>query len=232
MAASEAIQKISRLTPLADVQLMIDAEVKAVTSAQSMCLRVWVARLQSTHWHRAVLPLGARTAGWLGGQRRRNSWSRRLRAIAACAHAIAYRGRTAAAGGNRQCCADRHSESRRRPCGGAHSVLPGDGVLPAGGDSDPAILVPARRRTIALPLILPHFPSSCIARITVREPRIRVIPVRGSGIINAAARLVTAQHRPPRRRRTIGTTAAGAWCRHGCRKRGCNCRNRRDRQRA
>jgi len=31
MAASEAIQKISRLTPLADVQLMIDAEVKAVT---------------------------------------------------------------------------------------------------------------------------------------------------------------------------------------------------------
>src|SRR5215467_15209960 len=31
MAASEAIQKISRLMPLADVQLMIDAEVKAVT---------------------------------------------------------------------------------------------------------------------------------------------------------------------------------------------------------
>src|SRR5262249_61545244 len=31
MAASEARQKISRLMPLADVQLMIDAEVKAVT---------------------------------------------------------------------------------------------------------------------------------------------------------------------------------------------------------
>src|SRR5262244_3798913 len=31
MAASEAIQKISRLTPLADVLLMIDAEVRPVT---------------------------------------------------------------------------------------------------------------------------------------------------------------------------------------------------------
>jgi len=31
MAASEAIQKISRLTPLADVLLTIDAEVKSVT---------------------------------------------------------------------------------------------------------------------------------------------------------------------------------------------------------
>ena len=31
MAASEAIQTISRLTPLTDVLLMIDAEVKSVT---------------------------------------------------------------------------------------------------------------------------------------------------------------------------------------------------------
>ena len=31
MAASEAIQTISRLTPLSDVLLMIDAEVKPVT---------------------------------------------------------------------------------------------------------------------------------------------------------------------------------------------------------
>jgi molybdopterin biosynthesis enzyme len=38
---------------------------------------------------------------------------------------------------------------------------------------------------------LAAFSAAGIARITVREPRIRVLPVRGSGIISAAARLVT-----------------------------------------
>jgi molybdopterin biosynthesis enzyme len=36
------------------------------------------------------------------------------------------------------------------------------------------------------------FSAAGIVRVTVREPRIRVLPVRGSGIISAAARLITA----------------------------------------
>jgi molybdopterin molybdotransferase len=69
------------------------------------------------------------------------------------------------------------------------TINPGDGVLPAGGDCDPAI--PLRRAGERLSLTdLAAFAGAGIARITVREPRIRVLPLRGSGIINAAARLV------------------------------------------
>ena len=39
---------------------------------------------------------------------------------------------------------------------------------------------------------LAAFSAAGIARVTVREPRIRVLPVRGSGIITAAARLIAA----------------------------------------
>ena len=39
---------------------------------------------------------------------------------------------------------------------------------------------------------LAAFSAAGIARITVREPRVRVLPVRGSGIISAAGRLVAA----------------------------------------
>jgi molybdopterin biosynthesis enzyme len=68
-------------------------------------------------------------------------------------------------------------------------INPGDGVLPAGGDSDPAI--PLRRAGERLRATdLAAFAAAGIARITVREPRIRVLPLRGSAIINAAARLV------------------------------------------
>ncbi|MSO68492.1 MAG: molybdopterin-binding protein [Pseudolabrys sp.] len=68
-------------------------------------------------------------------------------------------------------------------------INPGDGVLPAGGDCDLAI--PLRRAGERLSLTdLAAFAAAGIARVTVREPRIRVLPLRGSGIINAAARLV------------------------------------------
>ena len=69
------------------------------------------------------------------------------------------------------------------------TVNPGDGVLAAGGDCDSAI--PLRRAGERLRATdLAAFAAAGIARITVREPRIRVLPLRGSGIINAAARLV------------------------------------------
>jgi molybdopterin molybdotransferase len=69
------------------------------------------------------------------------------------------------------------------------TINPGDGVLPAGGDCDSAI--PLRRAGDRLSLTdLAAFAAAGIARITVREPRIRIVPLRGSGIINAAARLV------------------------------------------
>jgi molybdopterin biosynthesis enzyme len=68
-------------------------------------------------------------------------------------------------------------------------INPGDGVLPAGGDSDPAI--PLRRAGERLRAIdLAAFAAAGLVRIAVREPRVRVLPLRGNGIMNAAACLV------------------------------------------
>jgi len=69
------------------------------------------------------------------------------------------------------------------------TVNPGDGVLSAGGDCDP--LIPLRHAGERLRVTdLAAFAAAGIARVTVREPRIRVLALRGSAIITAAARLV------------------------------------------
>jgi molybdopterin biosynthesis enzyme len=69
------------------------------------------------------------------------------------------------------------------------TVNPGDGVLPAGGDCDPA--VPLRFAGERLRLTdLAAFAAAGLVRVAAREPRIRVLPLRGSGIIVAAARAV------------------------------------------
>jgi molybdopterin molybdotransferase len=68
-------------------------------------------------------------------------------------------------------------------------INPGDGVLPAGGDCDPGI--PLRRTGERLRATdVAAFAAAGLARIAVREPRVRVLPLRGSGVINAAARLI------------------------------------------
>jgi molybdopterin molybdotransferase len=69
------------------------------------------------------------------------------------------------------------------------TVNPGDGVLAAGGDSDPGIpLRYAGERLRATDMAA--LDCAGRARVMVREPRIRVVPLRGSGVILAAARLV------------------------------------------
>jgi molybdopterin molybdotransferase len=191
MAASEAIQKISRLTPLADVLVMIDAEVKAVIP-RTIDVNAGGGRTLAAD---AMAP--ARPAATLALH---DGW-----AISA--------DETLGAGGYASSPLVRtpsRIEAGQALPAGADSVAPidtvrvsgdfaealvainpGDGVLPAGGDSDPAI--PFRRSGERLRSVdLAAFSAAGIARITVREPRIRVLPVRGSGIINAAARLVTA----------------------------------------
>jgi molybdopterin biosynthesis enzyme len=70
------------------------------------------------------------------------------------------------------------------------TVNPGDGILAAGGDCDPAI--PLRRIGERLRLgDIAALSAAGIARVTVREPRLRVLPLRGSAMVDATARLVT-----------------------------------------
>ena len=191
MAASEAIQKISRLTPLADVQLMIDAEVKAVTQ-RTIDVPAGVGRTLAVD---ALAP--ARPAAALALQ---DGWAVSAdETLGAGGYAPSPLVRTPSrieAGQPLPAGTDSVApiDTVKVADGLAEALIPinpGDGVLPAGGDSDPAI--PFRRAGERLRLTdLAAFSAAGIARITVREPRIRVIPVRGSGIINAAARLVTA----------------------------------------
>jgi molybdopterin molybdotransferase len=188
-AASETIQTIARLTPLADVLAMVDLDVKPITP-RTVELTAAAGRtlaVDALAPTRPSAPL-ALLDGW---------------AIAADA--------TLGAGSYAPALLpempQRVEVGQPMPpdtdsvapfdavkiSGGRAEVLtiinPGDGVLPAGADCDPAI--PLRRAGERLSLTdLAAFAGAGIARITVREPRIRVLPLRGSGIINAAARLV------------------------------------------
>ena len=70
-------------------------------------------------------------------------------------------------------------------------VSPGEGMLPAGADCEPGL--PLRRAGDRLrPLDLAAFAAAGLARLTVRQPRLRLLPLRGSTIVTAAARLLAA----------------------------------------
>jgi len=188
-AVSETIQTIARLTPLSDVLAMVDLEVKPVTPRTVDLSAAQGRTLAADAMSRARPNVSiAMLDGW---------------AIAADL--------TLGAGGytpallmqtptrievGQPMPPDTDSvapfDAIKVMNGRAHALMtinPGDGVLAAGGDCDPAI--PLRRAGDRLSLTdVAAFASAGIARITVREPRIRVLPLRGSAITNAAARLI------------------------------------------
>jgi molybdopterin biosynthesis enzyme len=67
-------------------------------------------------------------------------------------------------------------------------VAPGEGVLPAGADAEPGVLrlAGARLRRIDVALMA----SLGIERVTIRVPRLRVVDTAGTEITQAAARLI------------------------------------------
>ena len=188
-ANSETLQLIGRLTPLAEVLGLIDAEVKPVTP-RTLDVAQAAGRTLAVDASAPARPAAAMALqdGW---------------ALAADA--------TLGAGGyapallpqipsrveaGQPMPPDTDSvapfDSVKKTAGGAEALLalnPGDGVLAAGGDCDPAI--PLRRAGERLRATdLAAFAAAGLARVTVREPRLRVMALRGSGIINAAARLI------------------------------------------
>lgn len=189
MAASEAIQIISRLTPLADALLMIDGEVRPVTP-RTIDVTAAAGRTLATD---AMAP--ARPASSMALQ---DGWALSSdETLGAGAYAPAPLARMPSrveAGQAMPAGTDSIAPiDAVKIAGGIAEVLmpinPGEGVLAAGGDSDPAI--PLRRAGERLTATdLAAFAAAGIARVTAREPRFRVLPLRGSGIITAAARLV------------------------------------------
>jgi molybdopterin biosynthesis enzyme len=189
-AASETIQTIARLTPLADVLAMVDLEAKPVAprtvdlSAATGCTLA----VDAAAPRQPVSALALRD-GWALSADATTDAGGYSPALLPMAPARVEVGQ--AMPPDTDCVAPYNAV---KVSGGRAEALtnvnPGDGVLPAGGDCDSGLAlrrVGERMRAIDIAA----FAAAGIARISVREPRVGVLPLRRSGIINAAARLVT-----------------------------------------
>jgi molybdopterin biosynthesis enzyme len=189
--AAEALQTILRLTPLADVLAMVDAEVKPI-SQRTIDVSTAVGRTLASD---AVAPARPASAlalqdGWALSADETLGAGNYAPAPLVRAPSRIEVGQAMPAGTDSVApldavkVVDGHAEALA-------VINPGDGVLAAGSDSDSAI--PLRRAGERLRIAdLAAFAATGIARLTVREPRVRVLPLRGSSIISAAARLVAA----------------------------------------
>jgi molybdopterin molybdotransferase len=189
MAASDPIQTITRLTPLAEVLATVDSDVKPVIP-RTLDVAAAAGRTLAADAVAPVRPSAAMALqdGWAlaaddtlgaGGYAPVPLMHTPQRVEA---------GQPMPVGTDSVAPLDAVKVSKGRAEALA-TVNPGDGVLPAGGDSDPGI--PLRHAGDRLRITdLAALDCAGRARVTVREPRIRVVPLRGSGIIIAAARLV------------------------------------------
>jgi len=188
-ANSEALQVITRLTPLADVLALVDRRVRPVAPREievaAAAGRVLAADI--------VAPARPATAIAL-----LDGWA--LRADD-----------TLGAGGYAPAlllqAPPRVDVGQRMPPGtdsvapldavtasgsGAEALAalaPGDGVLPAGGDCDRSLAL-GRAGEFASAARVAALAAAGIAHVSLREPRLRVLPLRDDAIVNAAARLV------------------------------------------
>ena len=188
-AASETNQTIARLTPLADVLAAIDAQVKQVTAC-SLELDVgegWILAAD------AVVPRRPQSAlalldGWaLAAEATLGAGGYSPVLLPAIPPRVEV-GQPMPAGTDCVAPSDAVKVS-----GGRAEVLntinPGDGVLPAGGDSDGS--TPLRRAGEPLRAVDSAALSAAgITRVSVREPSVRIVPLHANAIIGAAARLV------------------------------------------
>jgi molybdopterin molybdotransferase len=190
-ANSETLQLIARLTPLAEVLALIDAEVKSVTP-RTLDVVAAAGRTLAADAAAPTRPAAATALhdGWalaadltLGAGTYAPTLLPRMPTRVEAGQAMPPDTDSVAP-----------FDAVKTTSAGAEALItinPGDGVLPVGGDCDPAL--PLRRAGDRLrPTDLAAFAAAGIARVTVREPRVRVLPLRGSTIVNAAARAVAA----------------------------------------
>jgi molybdopterin molybdotransferase len=187
--ASDTIQMIARLTPLADVLAIVDGEVKPVTP-RSIDVAAGAGRTLAADALASARPSAAIALqdGWaLAADDTLGAGGYAPVTLMRVPTRVEV-GQAMPAGTDSVAPIDAVKVSEGR-AEALVTVNPGDGVLPAGGDSDPAI--PLRRAGERLSMThIAAIAAAGVARITVREPRLRVLPLRGNGIANAAARLI------------------------------------------
>lgn len=187
--ASETLQRISKLTPLSEVTAMVDLRVKPVTP-RTLDVAVAAGRALAVDAMAASRPSSslALVDGWALAA------DATLGAGPYAPMPLIHPPQRIEAGQvmppNADSVASIEAVAVKNGFAEAlATVNPGDGVLPAGGDNDPAI--PMRRAGERLRHTdLAAFAAVGLSRIAVREPRIRVLSLRGTTIVNAAARLL------------------------------------------
>ena len=188
-AASDTIQTIVRLTPLAEVLATVDSDVQPVTP-RTLDVAAAAGRILAAD---AVAP--ARPSAAMALQ---DGWA--LAAddtLGAGGYApvlLVHSPQRVEAGQPMPAGADSVAplDAVKITAGRAEALVtvnPGDGVLPAGGDSDPGI--PLRRAGERLRLTdLAALACAGLARVTVREPGLTIVVARVDRIIAAAASVV------------------------------------------
>jgi molybdopterin molybdotransferase len=188
-AASETIQTIGRLTPLAEVLALIDREVKPVApcgvplnDAMNCILAADVVASAQP-----AVPL-ALTDGWALNADLTRDAGGYAPAPLPQVPARVEAGQAMPAGTD---CVGPFDTVKLMQAGAEAlaAVNPGDGVLPAGGDCDAS--VPMRRAGERLRAIdLAALAGAGVSEVSVRRPRLRIVPVRTDTIIANAARLI------------------------------------------
>lgn len=189
MAAAETIQTISRLTPLSEVLATLAAEVKPLT-ARTVDATAAAGRTLAADAQALARPSAATALqdGWALAA------DDTLGAGGYAPVLLPHAPQRIEAGKPMPVGTDSVApfDAVRSVNGRAEALVtvnPGDGVLVAGGDSDPG--VPLRRAGERLRATdVAALAAAGVIRVTVREPRIRVVPLRGTGIVLATARLI------------------------------------------
>ena len=188
-ATPETIQTIARLTPLADVLAMVDRDVKPVTP-RSVEPSAAAGRILAVDAAAPTRPISALALldGWALSADATLGAGGYSPALLPMAPPRVEVGEAMPHGSDCVAPFDAVKLAGTR-AEVLTNVNPGDGVLPVGGDCGAGVaLRRAGERMRAIDIAA--FAAAGIAHITVREPRIRVLPLRGSDVVNAAARLV------------------------------------------
>ena len=187
--ASETIQTIGRLTPLAEVLALIDREVKPVESCRIPLTQAMHATLSEDviAETRPAAPL-ALIDGWaLNADQTRDAGGYAPAPLPQIPVRIEA-GRPMPDGTDSVAAFD----TMKLTPGGAEAlapVNPGEGVLPVGGDCDGSM--PMRRAGERLRAIdLAALGGAGVSEVAARRPRLRIVPVRTDTIVANAARLI------------------------------------------
>ena len=189
MAAADSRQTITRLTPLADVLALIDAQVRPVAPRRIALAHAAGATLSEdvVAPARPAVPL-ALIDGWALYADLTRDAGGYAPAPLPQAPARVEAGQPLPAGTDAVAPLDTVQVRQ----GHAEALAPvnaGDGVLPAGGDCDGA--APLRRAGERLrPLDLAALACAGVTDVSARVPRLRIVPVRADPVLASAAHLI------------------------------------------